>query len=152
MDYFIMARHGHDDGVNLDYDGICQIDQLVAAIRTYAGEAVEDFRILTSPKVRAKQSAERIAKALNIDTPQEYEELFTDTDGKVYEIVGKHREAGGLIVVTHKEVANSFPSFFHLQEYTTRLELPIVYQGEALACHQGQWTQLPSGKVISETG
>lgn len=139
MNKLIIVRHGEygpDDRLNSR--GRAHIEKLSNNLKQLIGD--ETVLILSSIAVRAVESAEIIAAALGVEF-EKFELLWSESMHPedfpgAYKLIQERKEgADVLIVVTHLEYANYFPSHFARMEWGSEKYIDIeddVEKGEAV--------------------
>lgn len=114
MKYLIIARHGNYAGRDLDSYGEEQMRILAGKIKMLVGNA--SIALVSSTAPRAIQSATIISEILSVPV-ESHEILWSDNshrkdDEKAYEIIVAKKDHDVVIMVTHLEYSDDFPTFF----------------------------------------
>ncbi len=138
MKILVVMRHGDYCGLDdhLSDHGQYQITQISDQLKTHylnGGTA----RILTSTAKRAVQSAAIVSQAVGAFV-EEYDLLWSecgrkeDLPGALELVQRRGSDVDLLILCTHFEYVNRFPSFFGLKELGVNLHHDRVEKGQAL--------------------
>lgn len=135
MKKLVLVRHGSYGGDDhLSSDGRRQIEVLAEKLKTFVnGDSVV---ILTSIADRARESAEILSSFFGVEYEQ-HEILWSgnghleDFDGTLNLIRSNSSKGDILILVTHYEYVEYFPSYFAEKELDTKLRSRLIGKGEA---------------------
>lgn len=144
MKYLFIARHGSYGNDNrLNDHGHKQMEVLGGSIKEILNGA--SAYILSSTAPRAIDSAEVLA--VQLELPKEFEkteDLWTGGDSskerayycdcdKLIQMINERREkADGLVMMTHLEVGEDFPSYFLKQEFEQNEYIRDISKGQAV--------------------
>ncbi len=134
MKYLVVARHGHDNENGLSPVGCEQIMGLAQKLKPLlAGSSV---CILSSTAERALKSAEILGNVLGViferhEILRSGGSYFEDFPGALSLVKTFTDKIDALILVTHYEYAESFPSYFAEKELGVRLQTWKIKKGEA---------------------
>ncbi len=149
MEHLFVVRHGsyYDYGANcdrIDSFGREQMERLGKVIRSILRQG--SAYIVSSTAPRALDSSGVLAVELGL--PSEFEQipyLWSGLDSpedsfyhdrnqdKLIAIVNERRDkADGLVVVSHLEVTDNFPSFFFQREFGINDSVPGIEKGQAV--------------------
>lgn len=148
MKLLVVVRHGQygKDG-RLDDRGRLQIDALAEKLKPLINGA--SVFILTSPTDRTCESAEILGHALGAPI-EEHEVLWSEDSrpenfpGALALVRSRSDKALVLILVTHFEYAEGFPTYFAKMELGIQLRSRLIKTGEAwvLDCQQKTLTHV----------
>lgn len=143
MKHLVIVRHGdYAVGGILSKEGKKQINSIALQLSNLT--PIENAVILTSPAPRALESAEIIQQKFGIyqlveipffrsDTTAPAPTYYRDRDpSKVLDIIHEHEDYDIVIVVSHLELVNEFPSFFARKSLGKFWHLPELEKGEAI--------------------
>ncbi|MBI4144872.1 histidine phosphatase family protein [Candidatus Woesearchaeota archaeon] len=156
LEQICIARHGNygsDDRIS--DEGKNQMRTLASALKEcWAGLA--PITLLTSTAPRAQDSAEVLGSILAPATIASYDCLWSGNDSKhtpkygdlpaVHALVAEHRtSAKGIILVTHLEVSEDYPSHFFQTELKREQHFKEIRKGSAylIDTKTGQTRLLP---------
>lgn len=144
MKTLIIVRHGnYGDDDHLNNDGRNQIQELGKKLCSIINQS--SVLLLTSPKDRARESAEIIGSILKTDI-EAHKILWSDCSRPenlpgVLELVKSHQnQAEVTILVTHYEYAELFPAYYARNELGFTLTSKPLNKGEALVINCQQKT------------
>ena len=137
MHTLVIVRHGQSETNDLLTDrGVSQMEVLGDALRERYRNA--NFLVLTSAAPRARRSTNVLSKRLASMPAIETHETLWSQDKRppdydaVLELVDEREKAADVIVlVTHAEYADNFPSFYATARLGTRLDSHYVEHGRA---------------------
>ncbi|MFA5188157.1 MAG: histidine phosphatase family protein [Patescibacteria group bacterium] len=141
MKTLIIVRHGDYYGPHLSDCGRNQMKALGEKLQAIINGS--SVLLFTSIAGRAKESAEVLGTVLGIGF-EEHEILWSECDhredlpGTLKLVRSRKDEADVLILVTHYEYVDEFPSYFAIQELGVQLRSKLIGKGEAcvLDCQQ----------------
>lgn len=132
MEKLFIVRHGDYDGGGLSGLGQSQIVVLAEKLKCLVNGGT--VRVLSSPAVRATQSAKIISDALGSKL-EEHRELYSppfDYDGVEKLIAAFSNTCHSLVLVAHLECAQYLPWHFGSRVLGATLESSKIKKGEAL--------------------
>lgn len=128
MKHLVIARYGSHTNNRINLDGHLQIEALSAAIKKTIGAG--SAHIISSTAPRALDSS--IILTVYLGLPLEFEHVpylwsgddapndsyyYKPSNDRIMQIIDERRgKADALIMVTHLEVGDSFPTFFARKE------------------------------------
>lgn len=135
MKKLVLVRHGSYGGDDhLSSDGRRQIEALAKKLKTFVNGA--SIVILTSIADRARESAEILSSFFGVEHEQ-HEILWSenshpeDFNGTLELIRSNSNKGDILILVTHYEYVEYFPSYFAEKELGAALHPRLIGKGEA---------------------
>ncbi|MBI4118720.1 MAG: histidine phosphatase family protein [Parcubacteria group bacterium] len=147
MKQLIVVRHGDYGHSELTDLGRTQIRALAEKLKPFTNGAT--VLVLTSPAVRARQSAEIISSTFGVGF-EEHDILWSD-ESRTENLLGtlelvRSRKDGAevIILVTHYEYVERFPEYIAREELGTELRSRVIGKGQAwvLDCLQKTLTHV----------
>ena len=137
MEHLFLVRHGHYDVTagNLEIIGRKESESLAEKIHEIIGQNKSSLHLATSPKIRATETAEIIAKKLGITNIDKVEALHApggsvliDQRNEVDKLIKSHEEDDVIILVTHLPFVDGaypdcYPEHFVKMRYGKELKL-----------------------------
>jgi len=148
MKYLILVRHGeYDRAYHLSSNGREQVVALAEKLKSFVNGS--SVIIFTSIADRARESADILCSFFGVDY-EKHEILWSENDhpanflGTLNLVRSNKDRADILILVTHIEYVEDFPSYFTENELGTKLRSTSVGKGEALVidCQQKTLTHV----------
>lgn len=148
MKHLIIVRHGqYGPGQQLNDRGRAQIEALADRLKSFMNGV--KVMILTSTADRARESAEILGSAFGVGF-EEHEILWSessypeDLPGTLKLVRSRKDNADVLVLVTHYEYVEKFPSYFARNELGTPMSSGLIEKGEAwvIDCFQKTLTHV----------
>lgn len=119
MRELILLRHAHAEpqaGAQSDADRpLSQVgrDEAQAAARWLKEQGLVPDRVLVSPSVRTRETAQAVLDALDLPAPREEAAIYDASSGDLMALADQHRDATRLLMVGHNPGFEQLAALMH---------------------------------------
>ncbi|MBS3170613.1 histidine phosphatase family protein [Candidatus Woesearchaeota archaeon] len=137
MKHLFVIRHGDYKGKDLSDLGRDQIRRIADDMKVIVGNGYNGHYLLSSPVIRAEQTAEIIAQAFGLETFERNIQLFVN-NGTAEELkaidgmITPHNNNDIVTIITHQDVVGTYPRHIVRTLFGRNYDLRIPNKGEGV--------------------